>query len=123
MHGELLKARGLRNTTVVDWAEDMDADSRSDVIGNEPLRPHIVWFGEMPLYMNQIINHIHQCDLFVSIGTSGLVYPAAGFVSEVKADKDTVELNLGDTPVSSNFKEHCKGKATEVVAKFFDQIL
>lgn len=122
MHGELLKARGLGNGIVVDWQNDLDAESRSEEVGNQPLRPHIVWFGEMPLYMDKIESALKECDLFISIGTSGLVYPAAGFVGWVSDMTDTVELNLDDTATSPSFKESIKGKATEVVGEFFKKI-
>ena len=59
------------------------------------LRPHVVWFGEMPLFMEEIQRRLQRCALFVSIGTSGNVYPAAGFVQDARAvGARTVELNL-----------------------------
>lgn len=123
MHGELLKMRCLNSKLVYDIAEDFDFDTNCKCCrspGN--LRPHIVWFGEMPFYMNQINMALEACDLFVAIGTSGNVYPASGFYQTAKIRKaHTVELNLEQT--GSSFDEHHYGPATEVVPQFFDQIL
>lgn len=70
MHGELKKARHIRTGEVVDCDDDLAAEGE--------LRPHIVWFGEMPLFMDEIEDVLSRCSLFLSIGTSGNVYPAAG---------------------------------------------
>ncbi len=123
MHGELLKMRCLNSKLIFDIAKDFDFDTECKCCrspGN--LRPHIVWFGEMPFYMNQINMALEACDLFVAIGTSGNVYPASGFYQTAKIRKaHTVELNLEHT--GSSFDEHNYGPATEVVPQFFEQIL
>ena len=123
MHGELLKARSAGNGVVVDWTDDLDAKSRSDKIGDHILRPHIVWFGEMPLHMEQIERSLYECDVFVSIGTSGLVYPAAAFVNWLNPASQSVELNLDDTPKSLNFDQSIRGKATVIVSEYFESLL
>ena len=82
------------------------------------MRPHIVWFNEMPLYMDEIIFELNKCDLFISIGTSGLVYPAAGFC-QLASDKGahTVEININRT--GNSFSSVIEGPATKAV----DEIL
>jgi len=88
------------------------------------LRPHVVWFGEMPLAMDRIGAALARCDLFVSIGTSGNVYPAAGFVAEANAaGARTVELNLEPSLGRSHFAEGRYGKATSVVPEFAAALL
>src|SRR5271167_906489 len=86
MHGELLKARCGRCEAVRPWLDDLTI---SDVCPNcrdaGALRPHVVWFGEMLLDMDLIDRALRESDLFVAIGTSGAVYPAAGFVAEARA--------------------------------------
>jgi NAD-dependent deacetylase len=123
MHGELLKARCQGCGTTHPWPEDMDHDSRCPTCGRSPVRPHIVWFGEMPLEMDRIYRALDRCDLFVAIGTSGHVYPAAGFVEAVGPGTRTVELNLEPSLVASAFQEARTGKATELVPAFVDELL
>ena len=116
MHGELLKARHIRTGAVQAWSEDIPVKSE--------LRPHIVWFGEMPLEMERIDAALDVCDLFVSIGTSGNVYPAAGFVSAARtAGARTIELNLEPSLGQSLFHEAHYGPATQVVPAFVDGLL
>ncbi len=84
-------------------------------------RPDIVWFGETPHFMNAIAQKLATCDLFVSIGTSGTVYPAAGFVHEAKRHRaDTLELNLES---SRAFDETRAGKATDIVPDWVNSLL
>lgn len=122
IHGELLKARSLKSGKVIECKGDLDAYSESDAAPGERLRPHIVWFGEMPFYMDEIEKKLLECDLFISIGTSGLVYPAAAFVRWVSPKAKTVELNLDDTPSSDIFDESIRGKASEIVKDYFEKI-
>lgn len=120
MHGELLKARCTRSGTVSDWPDDMAVDEASPHHPEGRMRPHIVWFGELPLEMERIEAALDRCDLFVSIGTSGAVYPAAGFVQQARwAGARTVEINLEPTQGRALFGEGCYGPATEVVPAFF----
>jgi NAD-dependent deacetylase len=88
------------------------------------MRPDVVWFGEMPRDMDRIYAALGACDLFVSIGTSGTVYPAAGFVMEARAaGAHTVELNLEPSEGASLFAEAIYGPATEVVPAFVERLL
>jgi len=92
--------------------------------GKSATRPDIVWFGEMPQFLDEIADHLADADLFVAIGTSGQVYPAAGFVAEAKRyGAGTLEINLLDSDVSHNFDDHRRGKATEVVPAWVDEML
>ncbi len=88
------------------------------------VRPDIVWFGEMPYRMDTIETTILNCDLFVSIGTSGAVYPAAGYVQMARAlDKATLEINLERSEGSHFFDETRLGKAGELVPAWVDEVL
>ena len=123
MHGELLKMSCLNSKLIFDVSEDFDYDTQCRCCrsaGN--LRPHVVWFGEMPLQMNRINRALENCDMFVAIGTSGNVYPASGFYQTAKIGKaSTVELNLERT--GSSFDQHICGPATESVPQFFKSLL
>ncbi|WP_422447973.1 Sir2 family NAD+-dependent deacetylase [Endozoicomonas sp. ALB091] len=125
MHGELLKVHCQETGQVFYWDQDVTVDTPCEccgVAGN--LRPHIVWFGEMPLRMDEIYQALSVCDLFVSIGTSGNVYPAAGFFQEAAAaGAKTVELNLEPGNHGSFFDEQYYGAATKVVDRFFSSLL
>lgn len=115
MHGELLKARSTETGDI--------KEVREDLTGTE-WRPHIVWFGEMPMGMDDIEQALYKCDLFISIGTSGHVYPAAGFVQQaMMSGAYCVELNLEPSQVTSLFHESHQGPATELVPWFLEQRL
>jgi len=87
------------------------------------VRPNIVWFGEVPYALDEVCAAIEECDLFVSIGTSGTVYPAAGFVSVAKeAGAETLELNLEASDAHSPFDEIITGPATEIVPAWVEQL-
>ncbi|MCR8550666.1 NAD-dependent deacylase [Salipiger sp. P9] len=87
-------------------------------------RPDIVWFGEIPYHMEIIAEHLQSCDLFASVGTSGQVYPAAGFVQEAAySGAHTVELNLADSDISRAFDDHRIGPASEVVPAWVAELL
>jgi len=89
------------------------------------VRPHVVWFGEVPLDMPLIFAKLDDCALFVSIGTSGNVYPAAGFVAHVRERTEaiTLELNLEPSKGATLFHDGDYGPATEVVPAFVDRVL
>lgn len=125
MHGELLRARCLACGADSLWRADIDRDSRCSVCGaTGQLRPHVVWFGEMPLEMERIYAALADCDLFVSIGTSGNVYPAAGFVAEAReAGAHTLELNLEPSEGATLFAEKRYGAASELVPAWVEEIL
>ena len=119
MHGELLKAACTRTGRISDCRGDLSVDSASPHHPEGRLRPHIVWFGEMPLEMEVIHDALQACDLFVAIGTSGAVFPAAGFVEIARhAGARTVELNLEPSLISDLFDETHFGPATRVVPDF-----
>ncbi|TDK42428.1 NAD-dependent deacylase [Antarcticimicrobium luteum] len=87
-------------------------------------RPDIVWFGEMPYYMDEIFGHLETAGLFAAIGTSGQVYPAAGFVQEATAaGAHTVELNLEPSATVSRFAETRFGPATRTVPEWVAELL
>ncbi len=124
MHGEALSA----------WCTHCDARHRWEATlidgppcpdcGHSVLRPDIVWFGEFPYRMDDIANAIERADLFVSVGTSGAVYPAAGFVQQAGASGvRTLELNLERSQGSQWFDESRLGPASELVPRWVDEML
>ncbi|MFM2598391.1 Sir2 family NAD+-dependent deacetylase [Vibrio fortis] len=125
MHGELLKARCSESNQVI--------EHKGDILTGElchccqipaQMRPHIVWFGEMPLRMGDIYSALEEADLFISIGTSGVVYPAAGFVHDAKMHgAHTIEINLEPSAVESEFVEKRYGKASIEVPKLVSELL
>lgn len=126
MHGELLKARCAACGAVLPWRDDLGrGDTCSGCGRTGHLRPHVVWFGEIPLEMERIMAALENCGLFISIGTSGTVYPAAGFVQHVfeRGDGETVELNLDPSDGASLFDRALYGPASEVVPRFVDELL
>ncbi len=124
MHGELLKARCQKNHGVFDWTEDLDESSNCPECKKPNLlRPHIVWFGEMPFYMEQIYDALSLADIFISIGTSGHVYPASGFVAQVPSSCLKIEINNQNTNISESFDKHFVGPASIEVPKVIDLIL
>ncbi len=126
MHGELLKIRCQNCHELFDWKDDLDTSVCCPDCGQAGgLRPHVVWFGEMPLEMDRIYQMLGRCDLFISIGTSGNVYPAAGFVQEAKACGlgKTVELNLEPSEGVSGFDEAQYGPATKIVPVYIEKLL
>lgn len=92
--------------------------------GSPATRPDVVWFGEMPYYMDEIFTHLAAADTFVSIGTSGEVYPAAAFVQEAAmGGAHTIELNLEPSSRVSDFAETCFGPATQIVPDWVEREL
>jgi NAD-dependent deacetylase len=125
MHGELTKARCTACGEVHRWADDLAATTLCPTCATGTLRPHVVWFGEMPFEMERIFEALGRCGWFLSVGTSGSVYPAAGFVQEVLRGGRgrTVELNLEPSDASALFHDTRHGPASEVVPAFVDQLL
>jgi len=108
---------------VCDWPGDLAPIERSPFHPRGRLRPHIVWFGEMPLHTDRIEAALARCDLFVSIGTSGSVYPAASYVHRAgRAGARTIELNLEPSLGRSLFDDARYGPATEVVPEFVREL-
>ncbi|GIK99375.1 MAG: NAD-dependent protein deacylase [Alphaproteobacteria bacterium] len=126
MHGELLKARCTECSAVIPCREDLTRQLHCQACASiGTLRPHVVWFGEMPLEMERILPALAACELFVAIGTSGNVYPAAGLVEEAKhmAGARTVELNLEPSEGRGLFDDGIYGPATEVVPDFVARLV
>ncbi|MFT5163923.1 MAG: NAD-dependent deacetylase [Alteromonadaceae bacterium] len=124
MHGELLKAKCVSSGK--QFVVDQDVDEHDKCQCCQPpqrIRPDIVWFGEMPYHMDEIEVALADADLFISLGTSGNVYPAAGFVEVAKmAGAKTVALNLDPSSGNKHFDEHHYGLATEVLPKFLTSL-
>lgn len=125
MHGELRKARCIYCDTVTPWDEDLDDQACCPECNEvQSLRPHIVWFGEYPLGMGAINQALMDCDLFLSIGTSGQVYPAAGFVQQAKSyGAHCVEINLEPSAGQSLFDEHHYGPASTTINSYLKGLL
>ena len=125
MHGELLKARCLKCQGVSDWRADLGSlDRRPACCAQGWLRPHIVWFGEMPFHLPEIQTLLSQADLFVAIGTSGAVYPAAGFVHDARMyGVRTREINLEPSDNHYRFHEADYGPATKIVPRWVEAVL
>ncbi|MFL6154546.1 MAG: NAD-dependent deacylase [Marmoricola sp.] len=115
MHGELRSALCTSCRGRVRWLGTLADEPPCPLCGQHTLRPDVVWFGEMPYEMDDIHRALFTCDLFVSIGTSGVVYPAAGFVDyAIAGGSDTLELNL-ERAANSDFRRSRQGPATELV--------
>jgi NAD-dependent deacetylase len=124
MHGALRRARCLACGETVPWDGDLGVEIPCPACGRAGrMRPDVVWFGEMPRGMDAIEAALDGCGLFISIGTSGQVYPAAGFVAAVKGRARTMELNLQPSDGTPLFDEARHGPATEVVPGFVDELL
>jgi NAD-dependent deacetylase len=125
MHGELLKARCAACGTVVPCRDDLSVERRCGACGRQgTLRPDVVWFGEMPVGLDVIEAALAGADLFVAIGTSGAVYPAAGYVGLARdLGLRTVELNLEPSDTAALFEERRLGPATETVPAFVEALL
>jgi NAD-dependent deacetylase len=124
MHGELKSALCTSCETRAPWLEAMLHRPPCPVCRAPTLRPDVVWFGEMPYQMGRIYQALETCDLFVSIGTSGAVYPAAGFVQEARAaGARTLELNLEPSEGSRHFHESRHGPASQVVPEWVAEVL
>lgn len=124
MHGELQKISCQRSLEVFEWNEDITEQTRCPCCKKTgTLRPYIVWFGEIPLYMDQIATALQQCDTFIAIGTSGQVYPAAGFVQEAAYHHaTTIECNM-ESSSNPAFAHGLYGAATEQVPRLVKHII
>jgi NAD-dependent deacetylase len=124
MHGELKSALCTSCETRSPWLGTMIERPPCPVCRAPTLRPDVVWFGEMPYQMGRIYAALEACDLFVSIGTSGAVYPAAGFVQEARgAGARTFELNLEPSEGSRFFHESRHGPASRLVPEWVEEVL
>ena len=125
MHGELVKGRCAQSLQTFTLREPFGTDNCCTCcIPGKRLRPHIVWFGEMPLGMDKINDALEVCDLFIAIGTSGTVYPAAGFVDIANHHgAQTVEVNIMPSDRHSQFQYHLTGKAGDIIPQIVETIL
>lgn len=124
MHGELKKACCASCGAVHRWAGDLSVDTRCpDCKAAGGMRPNVVWFGEIPRFMEEIAGAIASADLFVSIGTSGSVYPAAGLVAEARTiGVPCAELNLEPSENAWAFTDRRYGRAAEIVPLWVAEI-
>jgi NAD-dependent deacetylase len=125
MHGEMFKARCTVCERVSIWREDLGVASPCPGCALAGfMRPHVVWFGETPLELTAIAAALARADLFASIGTSGAVYPAAGFVETARANGlATCELNLEPSDNADRFGERRYGRASETVPAWVEEVL
>ena len=124
LHGKLLSALCARCEVRQDWSRDLPPGTVCSGCSAAAMRPDIVFFGEMPYEMDRVHAALAGCDLFVSIGTSGAVYPAAGFVQIARgAGAATLELNLDPSAGSAWFDDSRRGPATALVPAWVDAVL
>jgi NAD-dependent deacetylase len=125
MHGELFQSICIHCRSRADCRDDLSVEHACEIFGRRSgMRPDVVWFGEKPYHMGQIDRAIENAKLFVSIGTSGNVYPAANFVSAaIKSGAVTVELNLERSAGSDQFDVVVQGRAGTVVPAFVSDLL
>ncbi|NOT70187.1 MAG: NAD-dependent deacylase [Hyphomicrobium sp.] len=125
MHGEALKVWCIACDARHAWRDDLSTSTPCPSCTKPGgVRPDVVWFGEMPYHMERITRLLSNCDLFISIGTSGNVYPAAGFVAASrKSGAHTVELNLEPSQGASLFAKAIYGPATAVVPAYVDRLI
>ena len=125
MHGELLSARCCHSQRRFSMKNQFDGDSRCECCTpSQKIRPDIVWFGEMPFYMQEIERSVQEADVFISIGTSGNVYPAAGLVQIANEyGAHTVELNLEPSQGNNDFLETYYGLASDVVPNYIEHYI
>ncbi|MEM7257798.1 MAG: Sir2 family NAD+-dependent deacetylase [Pseudomonadota bacterium] len=125
MHGELLKSRCSHCDDIQPCDSDLSIEDQCrDCNRTGTIRPHIVWFGEMPFYMEEISTALAQCELFITVGTSGNVYPAAGFAQiAAQGGAKIVELNLEASNTPGTMDETRLGRATDIVPAFVNELL
>ncbi|QIG40142.1 NAD-dependent deacylase [Microbacterium sp. 4R-513] len=124
MHGELRRALCTACGARPEWTADLIDRPPCPACGERKLRPDVVWFGEMPYDLDRIEQAVIACDVFVSVGTSGAVYPAAGYVALASAfGARTVELNLVPSDAIVPFDDVRPGPATEVVPRWADEVI
>lgn len=124
MHGELARARCAR--CGARWAApaEMRPEDPCPACGRPATRPDVVWFGEIPLHMEEITAALSGCRTFVAVGTSGQVWPAAGFVEQARAaGAHCIELNLEPSEVAGRFHEVRLGPASRLVPAWVEAVL
>ncbi|MFC6154978.1 NAD-dependent deacylase [Nocardioides yefusunii] len=124
MHGELRSALCLSCAQRFGWDTTLADNPRCPGCDRKALRPDIVWFGEIPYHMDEILFALSEADVFCSIGTSAQVYPAAAFVEwAAQRGARTVELNLERTGASESFDESRQGRAGDLVPVWVDEVI
>jgi NAD-dependent deacetylase len=124
MHGDLLTALCVACSRRTPITADLIDRPPCPECGERMLRPDVVWFGEMPYELDAIDEALVACDMFAAIGTSGAVYPAAGFVmTAAETGAVTIELNLGASDITPLFDEVRHGPASLVVPVWVDEVL
>jgi NAD-dependent deacetylase len=124
IHGELRAARCVACETTHRWQGDLGHRPACPVCGRPELRPDVVWFGEVPHRMSEVFEAVAFADVFCAVGTSGLVFPAAGLGDLAAAHgAHTVELNLEASAVSSDFRDVREGPATVLVPAWVEELL
>lgn len=126
LHGRLLEIRCTACDGV--WTWDSDLDTRTPCPGCHHaggMRPNIVWFGEMPMHLDTIADALAGVDVFLCVGTSGVVHPAAGFARRAAESgcRRLIEVNLESTGISSDFTERRHGSATVEVPRIVNELL
>lgn len=117
IHGELRKVRHVETGDISYREGDIDEE--------EGLRPHICLFGEMPFFLHETMEALYECDLFVCIGTSGNVHPAAGYIDKINqvVRIPTIEINVEDTLISHKFRRLMRDPATESVVQLVEELI
>ena len=126
MHGELRKGECIGCRAITPVTGDLSVETPCPACNKKNvMRPHVVWFGEYPLMTADIEHTINKCRLFIAIGTSGTVYPAAGYVRRARerAEAYTIELNLELSAGTDMFHESIQGAATSIVPAFVERLL
>jgi NAD-dependent deacetylase len=124
MHGELMSLWCRHCDRHYPFSGDSSPSDKCKFCGHTEVRPDIVFFGEMPYFMDKIEEKLAACDLFIAIGTSGVVYPAAGFCQFARSvGARCVELNLTKSAVATNFTDAIYGKASETVPSLVTKLL
>ena len=125
MHGELLQIRCERCSVNSRWTNDLNATDTCWECGHSgSLRPDIVWFGEVPYFLSEIDDALNKADIFIAIGTSGVVYPAAGMVDTARErDIPTIEFNIQRTEASIRFTTSRFGPASQTIPAWIDALL
>jgi NAD-dependent deacetylase len=125
MHGELVKALCAACGATSPYAADLTPETVCPVCAKRgDMRPQVVWFGEMPLEIERCLVALADADVFAAIGTSGAVYPAAGFVELAKeAGAYTIELNLAASDRAKAFAERREGRASQLVPVWANEMI
>ena len=124
IHGRIDECVCMNCGHVIETLGDVESDDICPKCQADMLKPNIVFFGEMPQYMDEVDKMLAECDMFIAIGTSGVVYPAAGFVRQAKyCGAKTYLFNLEPCNNSSAFDNEILGKASETFPKFAEQLI